>query len=515
MIAILHSVAGGARHCAADEYRMSATDWEPTVRLSSGSLPAYKSFPCQSSLAVGTGGSLHAVWYEARAEEKNSLVYYRRSTTSGKTWEEAQILSSSGYLDGWTDSANPSVAVRGSQVHVFWQDGRDGNGEVYYRRSLDDGVTWLEEERLTAAQGKSVQPAAALSGSTVHLLWGDYRDSLPGPEVEVYYKRSGNSGATWSDDVRLTWSLLAKGMPTVACADSNVLVFWMDHRGDNWEIYYKRSKDGGTTWSPDTRFTENTGVSEVPVVAVEGNIVHVAWAENTLPDGKAGTVDDYEERYARSTDGGATWSEAAVLTNAPKLSADPSIAVVDNVVHLAWADRREGKEKDPRALDRGIYYKSSTDGGVSWSSDLCLTSDSSHTNIPFIAASTSAVHVMWLGDLDTIPQVFYRRNSSSSPDSPRAPHILAQNYPNPFNPATLIPYEIGGMGGSEVNASIAIYDLRGRHVRTLIDGIIPQGAHEVYWDGLDGSGVPVHSGVYLFRLRAGGVTHTRRMLLLR
>ncbi|MCI0452627.1 MAG: T9SS type A sorting domain-containing protein [Candidatus Latescibacteria bacterium] len=89
---------------------------------------------------------------------------------------------------------------------------------------------------------------------------------------------------------------------------------------------------------------------------------------------------------------------------------------------------------------------------------------------------------------------------------------LAQNVPNPFNPATTIAYDVPA-GGAHV--TIAIYDVTGRAVRTLIDGRHPAGTHRVVWDGRNASGTPVASGVYLYRMTSGTFVQTRRMVLLK
>ncbi len=95
-------------------------------------------------------------------------------------------------------------------------------------------------------------------------------------------------------------------------------------------------------------------------------------------------------------------------------------------------------------------------------------------------------------------------------DLPRA-YGLFQNYPNPFNPSTVIPFDVPEH--SEGPLCLAIYDLRGRRVRTLVRGDIAPGRHTVYWNGRDNRGGRVPSGVYIYRLRTSGFTATRRMLL--
>jgi hypothetical protein len=89
---------------------------------------------------------------------------------------------------------------------------------------------------------------------------------------------------------------------------------------------------------------------------------------------------------------------------------------------------------------------------------------------------------------------------------------LLQNYPNPFNPATTIRFSVPGEG----RVQLAIYDLLGRRVRTLLDGNLSGGVHAIRWDGRDERGIAVGSGTYFYRLSAGsGLVQTRRLTLLK
>ena len=83
--------------------------------------------------------------------------------------------------------------------------------------------------------------------------------------------------------------------------------------------------------------------------------------------------------------------------------------------------------------------------------------------------------------------------------------------PNPFNPRTTIRFELARAGA----ARLAVYDVCGRRVRTLLDGSLAAGSHEAEWDGRDDSGREVGSGVYLARLESGGVAAVARMGLVR
>jgi len=88
---------------------------------------------------------------------------------------------------------------------------------------------------------------------------------------------------------------------------------------------------------------------------------------------------------------------------------------------------------------------------------------------------------------------------------------LLSNYPNPFNQSTIIPVEVK----KDVPVSVSIYNIEGKVVRKLFDGILTAGTHKLLWDGRDANGNLVASGVYLYSISAGSELHTKRMLLLR
>jgi hypothetical protein len=93
---------------------------------------------------------------------------------------------------------------------------------------------------------------------------------------------------------------------------------------------------------------------------------------------------------------------------------------------------------------------------------------------------------------------------------------LGQNHPNPFNPSTTLSFRISGEGeggAGPVAVSLRVYDLRGRCVRSLIEGACAPGSYTVVWDGRDDRGGRVASGGYLSVLRTGTFTETRKMLL--
>jgi hypothetical protein len=97
-------------------------------------------------------------------------------------------------------------------------------------------------------------------------------------------------------------------------------------------------------------------------------------------------------------------------------------------------------------------------------------------------------------------------------ETPYVPAVttLGQNHPNPFNPVTTIVYEVAEAG----QVRIDIYDVSGRLVRRLVDENRGVGRHTASWDGRDGSGNGVHSGVYFYRMTAPGYTSAAKKMLL-
>ncbi len=88
---------------------------------------------------------------------------------------------------------------------------------------------------------------------------------------------------------------------------------------------------------------------------------------------------------------------------------------------------------------------------------------------------------------------------------------LGANRPNPFNPTTTIGFDLP----ARADVDLSVYDPAGRLVRTLVRAPLLAGSHSVVWNGKDQNGIDVASGVYFYRLAAGGFVETRKLLLVR
>ena len=243
----------------------------------------------------------------------------------------------------------------------------------------------------------------------------------------------------------------------IAAIGDTVHVVWCDERDGNCEIYYKRSIDGGTTWGIDTRLTYNPGTQCAPGIALSGSYVHVVWRDNRHGDA--------EVYYNRSTDGGTTWGDDTRLTDT--LSVDvwfPSVAVSDSNVHVVWDDARHGNEE--------VYYKRSTDGGITWGTDKRLSDNDPYQSLfPTVAVSGSKVHVVWEDDRDGNDEIYYKRNPTGNIGVKEIENQKLENrnlktaiYPNPFT--SLVSVKCSGISEKQ-EIGLQIYDTSGRLVKSL------------------------------------------------
>ena len=92
-----------------------------------------------------------------------------------------------------------------------------------------------------------------------------------------------------------------------------------------------------------------------------------------------------------------------------------------------------------------------------------------------------------------------------------AKYSLHQNFPNPFNPTTTLRYDIP----ENAMINITIYDMLGRHIKTLMDQTQDAGYKSVIWNATNDYGKPVSAGIYLYQIQAGEYISTKKMVLLK
>jgi hypothetical protein len=417
--------------------QISQAQWQPDVRLTNDPALSSTTQNTNARCFASIGDTLGVVWYDTR-DGASPEIYYKRSIDGGINWGSDTRLTNNIYF-----SSNPSVSVSGSNVHIVWQDNRDGNYEIYYKRSTDGGTSWGADIRLTNDSSPSRYPCVEVSNLFVHVVWHDWNT------LDIFYKRSTDGGLNWEANILLTIDTVITNWPSLYVSSSNVHVLWMDSRDDNLhsQIYYKHSTDGGINWEADTRLTTNyTSATLFSTIAVSGSNVHVVWDDNR--DG------NYEIYYKHSTDGGLSWGADTRLTNNVSFSMHPYLSSSDLAVHVVWTDNRD--------VNTDIYYKRNPTGNV--------------TGIENISSE--------------LPEEFN----------------LDQNYPNPFNPSTSIQYAIN----NKQFVALKVYDLLGREVATLVDEYKSAGTYEVKFDAAQ-----ISSGIYFYKLQAGSFISTKKMILIK
>jgi hypothetical protein len=190
--------------------------------------------------------------------------------------------------------------------------------------------------------------------------------------------------AQWQSDMRLTndpnISYTANGNAWTLAKTSNYLnIIWRDTRHVHTEIYYKRSSDNGSSWTADIRLTDFNAQKFTPAIAGSSQTLHAVWSD--------WRVGDEEIYYKRSSDEGASWGPDTRLSNALERSLYPSIAVSGQNVYVVWQDYRDGPTE--------IYYKSSTNDGLTWSADIKLSNTWGTSDRPSIAVSGQNIYVVW------------------------------------------------------------------------------------------------------------------------
>lgn len=268
---------------------------------------------------------------------------------------------------------NHHIAVDASgKVYAIWST----NGALELWTSLDGQTFTRVSGPHSAIAGIHGDIAVAPAGDFVHLVWidldrvgpylcdgrGDNAGFDPAPCYDVFYARSADGGRTFSTPVNISMADYGLYGPRIAVdATGHVLnVVWNQATTGEGniccarEVYFTRSTDGGTTFSPPQRLSALQDSHNVDIATdTWGQVIDVAWWVSAA-GGRVRQV-----YLLRSTDGGLTFS-------APKLLADGSYPSVTSdgtgrIVNLAYAHD-------------GIRFIRSTDDGVTFSSPAALSS---------------------------------------------------------------------------------------------------------------------------------------------
>jgi len=301
----------------------------------------------------------------------------------------------------WTagESYQPRAAVDSlGHLYVVWYDYVDQAHDAYFKRSTDGGTSWSASQRLNGPTGKSAKPVIAVDSlDRIHVVW---LDSTIG-NAEVYYKRSTDGGTSWSAGQRLTWNTALSDEPALVIDPSdNLHLVWSDGTPGNQELFYKKSTDGGVNWSAVQRITWTSSGSFSPAIAVDvAHYLHVAWYDQVSFDVSA-------VYYKRSTDNGDSWSSGKCLSSTGAVAQSPDIAV-DSSGHIytAWNDDTPGNSE--------IYFRTSANSGGTWPAGKRLTWTSGGSFHPALAVDPyHNLHLVWHDNPAGNFEIYYRKTNT-------------------------------------------------------------------------------------------------------
>ncbi|TES92736.1 MAG: T9SS type A sorting domain-containing protein [Candidatus Cloacimonadota bacterium] len=482
----------------------------------------------------------------------------------GTSWGEQSVFSYWddlfkfwSYPDSFTSSQSIKTGRTGvcadskGNLHFSWyQTGNPDGYEVYYTRAFLDtsaGIIQYSVERpavmVTPTNGEyDWFGSIACSGDTlIMIVW------TIGLEARgIGYNYSTDGGDTWLGPFVLydhggtmpsAWQLNS------LAPDPNTENMWMsvswDYTGDGRQDIVAYHWDAATNTWTDELAAETPGTTmhpySLPTTVVDYNsIPHIIFQQNLVDDGgvnggltgwnqcgPAGTL------YYIHRSGGSWSTPKQIMFPTYEINnyeaGFPSAGIAtDNTIYFSTTQPDSATPDTNSAyFPFDVHYAeiSPYTGAVSYGG-IVSVGDTTYNAIygqtpQFVPIEGPGI--TWSQMYNAVPptDIYYRHCDTlvavreSKTISHPSPVTLYQNYPNPANGKTMIRFTVP----SNTFISLDIYDISGRLVKTLAKGVPGAGSYFVVWDGKDLNGKEAPGGVYLYTLRAGSYTETRKLLL--
>lgn len=345
----------------------------------------------------------------------HSQIYFTMSRDFGATWDNLPHTRNLSNSPG--EAFGPSLAVYKNgkvRVYVTYHDNSNGTTQAYLIRSKKK-TKFRAAENITPHNGGAISPRVALdSGEGVNIVWGDLGDQ----GGKVAFVRSTDQGFTFTEPFDVSRSSGSAFDPEIAI-DSNdtINVAWHDTAPGRSVIMYSRSTDSGQTFSSPIQVSTGEGNATEAAIATDGSgRISVAWVDESL-----GHAEAY---YARSTDGGQSFSEPVDLSNFPAGDIHkPTLVTFHNTVYLAFQNGDLFGEDSIK--NQQVYLTKSDDGGASFGSvDQVSHAKNSvgRAHSPaMVVDSRGVLHIVWI-DASVIGNdeglLFYSNTASGRGFSP-------------------------------------------------------------------------------------------------
>ena len=312
---------------------------------------------------IATEGEISILAFSGGITGTAQRVHVYSSNGQGLKWSGPVILDTDA-TGARKDMDDPTyLQVEGGVAYVIWEDERGTDQDIYFSRSTDGGATWSTEKALDKAgmTGDAFGPRMAVSGPCVYIAFTVDN----GGNNQLVLVTSTDAGTTLSSASFI--SSIGSAAATEDVDELNLRadlldlhVAWADNRAGADDVYYRRSTDGGISWTGPEVLIDSTGAGvgdqgEGLRMALDGNLVAVSWGEETTGTGN-------ESVYVNvSTDGGASFGGAQIVGGYADQTDDSDnhrLMVSGGNVIVTYEDNRTGADQ--------IYASTSTDGGATW-----------------------------------------------------------------------------------------------------------------------------------------------------
>ncbi len=315
------------------------------------------------------------------------------------------------------------------------------------------------------------------------------------------------------------------------------------HSGGRWQDQQPNYTEQGR-WQ--NKWWVNHGTTGAPQPGGQNTIEHYTYAQGEFPNAFEGaTINNPNNHWARNTTVGdinIEWLEPGKwykIINAARWNDVPDLAHTPEGLHMSYGGISGGQLPDAsRTEDFYVQQIIDEDGTRWWYRMLPMRVPPSALEGPFRVGhrGDDESQPFFAGNVDELIWWNYFRGPDEDPDlwafaadsnagaivpvsiedrdgDGTIPLVFAlqQNYPNPFNPTTNIDFSIPKLQDVE----LAVYDILGRRVKTLISRKLSPGTYSITWDGTNIFGTRAASGMYFYRLDGENKSVTRKMLLMK
>lgn len=326
----------------------------------------------------------------ASEHRPHSQIFFTMSRDYGVNWDNLPQTRNLSKSPG--EAFGPSLAVNRNgkvRVYVTYQDNSNGATQAFLISSKKK-TNFRAPLNLTPHKGGAFAPRVALDSSeTVNIVWADTKDG-PGKALFI---RSTDLGRTFTEPLDISRSAGAAFDPEIAIDPSDAInVAWQDTAPGTSVIMFSRSTDGGQSFSQPKRISTGTGAATEAAIATDAaGRISVTWVDES-----PGHAEAY---YARSTNGGASFSDPVNVSNFPNGDIHkPTVVIFQNTVYVAF---QNGDLFGEEAIkNRQVFLSRSLDAGVSFEEPAQVSSANNSTgrahSPAMVVDSRGVLHIVWI-----------------------------------------------------------------------------------------------------------------------